>query len=317
MSDDRRDESAETASWWPEFVAAYGTISLRELARRFDTNPRRLRRAAQRSGLTQEPESLRSQLVRLGQEPDAALAESLGTTAEAIAGARRRRNIPPFQSEPVAEQPQPPPVAPPATPAGLPAPRTEPRVRKKRRFEPAPAVVVVRKGTRAQVIETQGPAPLAERPELPAAPAAPAPATAAAEPDPRPRRRIVKTEERPAVAPVEPEPAPRPRRRIHKKAPPVRIVFDRKTDTGVPPELVAPPETPQAPATVVVPAPPAPAPVPQAEPAPERPSSLWSATVQTGRATRDLYILAQDLVAAAARASQEGTVLSVQAVPTL
>ena len=36
MAKDRRDDSAETATWWPEFVRVYGTVSLRELARRFE-----------------------------------------------------------------------------------------------------------------------------------------------------------------------------------------------------------------------------------------------------------------------------------------
>jgi hypothetical protein len=88
-----------------------------------------------------------------------------------------------------------------------------------------------------------------------------------------------------------------------------------------------------APAPVVVAAPApvvvaAPTPVVVATPAPvlvavpgggnEQPErSLWSATVQSGSQTRDVYILAGDLVAAASRAGAEGTVLSVQACRAL
>ncbi len=309
MAKDRRDDSAETATWWPEFVRVYGTVSLRELARRFDTNPRRLRRAAQRSGLTSEPEALRSHLERLGREPDATLAADLGTTAEEIAGARRRRDIPPFVTEPAAPAAEPAPAPEP----GLAAATGTPRPRKKRRFEPPAEVVVVRKGARAQVMETHEPAPLAAVPESPA----PAPVAPAATENPtapaRRRRRIVKTEERVELAP-EPEPPKKPRRRIQKKAPPVRIVFDRKQDIG---ELPAP-------APPVVQPVPASAPALRPEPAPEPtpvvaapPAAVWTARVETAGGTRDLVILAGDLVAAATRAAAEGTVLAVERAPTL
>lgn len=93
--------SATDEIWWPEFVKEYGTLSLRELARRFGTNPRRLRRAAQRAGLADEPSVLRDNIDLLGGAPDATLAETLGVTVELIKGARLRREIPPFsQAQP-------------------------------------------------------------------------------------------------------------------------------------------------------------------------------------------------------------------------
>lgn len=262
--DDRNEHSAEGEPWWADFVVAYGEVSLWELARRFGTNPRRLRRAAQRSGLSDETEAIRGALGRLGHEPDLALATSLGVSEDAISGARRRRAIAPFSSEP---EPPPAPVAA-AVPEPLQAPRTPPRPRRNRRFDPPAAVVVVRKGSRAQLVDPHARAPLATVPKQVQAPQSLPPRERPEVSSERTRRRIVKSDDRPE-APEPEAPAPRPRRGISAK-PPVRIVFDRKTATGeLPtgaPTAEAPPSQPTpAQAAAVIAA--APAPV-AAEPAP-------------------------------------------------
>lgn len=101
---DNTEQSAENEAWWPEFVSLYKQVPLRELARRFNTNPRRLRRAAQRSGLEDEPDVIRENLARLGTVPDPTLADHLGVTPEIIKGARARRNIPAY--DPSAPKPK-------------------------------------------------------------------------------------------------------------------------------------------------------------------------------------------------------------------
>jgi len=103
---DQKTRSAEGEPWWPEFVAEFGKTPLRELARRFETNPRRLRRAAQRSGLTEDPEKIETVVDRLGACADITLADELGVTAEVIAGARRRRQVAAF--DPTKAPPKPP-----------------------------------------------------------------------------------------------------------------------------------------------------------------------------------------------------------------
>ena len=62
---------AEQEAWWAEFTRLYKQVPLRELARKYGTNPRRLRRAAQRSGLDDEPEVIQANAQRLGTVPDA------------------------------------------------------------------------------------------------------------------------------------------------------------------------------------------------------------------------------------------------------
>jgi hypothetical protein len=249
--DPRSDHSAENSEWWPDFVTTYGQVSLRELARRYGTNPRRLRRAAQRSGLTAEPESIRSNIAQLGQVADSALARDLGVTEEAIVGARRRRGIEPF-AIPVEPTPPPPPP-PPRRSERLLTPNTPPRPRRKRRFEPPPEVVVVRKGSRAQVLNPLSPAPLAAVPDLPSSvsvrPNRSQPNDA---PIRRTRRRIIKSDERIELPELEAKPARV--RRAQAKKPPVTIVFDRKTATGA---------IPAAPATSTPPKPAVAAPTPE------------------------------------------------------
>lgn len=183
---------AEDQPWWPEFVSLYKKIPLRELARRFQTNSRRLRRAAQRSGLEEEPEALRENEQRLGTLPDASLADDLGVTPEMIQGARVRRNVPAFDPRR--------PRAKLARPARKPAP-PPPKPIKPVRMRPDPSAVqvVVR---RAPTTERRGELPqgvslsraLANTPPPP-------PPSALPEPEPAakvdPRRRVIRRAEPP------------------------------------------------------------------------------------------------------------------------
>lgn len=88
--------AAQDEPWWDEFTQAYGKQSLRSLAKRFGTNPRRLRRAAQRCGLADEPPELLEAAGRLGTCPDDSLAADIGVTPELVKGARVRRKIAAF-----------------------------------------------------------------------------------------------------------------------------------------------------------------------------------------------------------------------------
>ena len=88
--------AAQQEPWWEEFTQSYGKESLRALAKRFGTNPRRLRRAAQRCGLTNEPPELLAAAERLGSCPDDSLAADIGVTPELVKGARLRRQIAAF-----------------------------------------------------------------------------------------------------------------------------------------------------------------------------------------------------------------------------
>lgn len=113
--------AAQEEPWWHEFTEQYGKESLRALAKRFGTNPRRLRRAAQRSGLVDEPEAIRDATERLGKLPDASLAEELQVTPEQVKGARKRRGIEAFN------------------PKTLPKPRVRKPKKAKPRDRPRPA----------------------------------------------------------------------------------------------------------------------------------------------------------------------------------
>lgn len=92
-------KSARDESWWDEFRRDYGNVPLRELARRYATNPRRLRRAAQRAGLTTEDERIAQVEHLLGTMPDITLADRANVTPEKIKGARRKRAIDPFNPQ--------------------------------------------------------------------------------------------------------------------------------------------------------------------------------------------------------------------------
>lgn len=128
-------KTAQQEAWWGDFVAEFGRTPLRELARRFDTNPRRLRRAAQRAGLTEEAAAIRANVELLGLAPDATVASKLSVTVEAVKGARARRGIPPYnKAEP-----------PPKPRKAAPPPRPAPKVRTPEPpAEAEPAVVVKR-----------------------------------------------------------------------------------------------------------------------------------------------------------------------------
>ncbi len=101
---------AEDTPWWPEAVAMRASgSSLREIARRFQTEPRRLRRALARLGLRVAGQDLaaghgsaRIEGVRdrLGAEPDAVVAKAAGVAVEAIKGERRRLDRAPYFQRP-------------------------------------------------------------------------------------------------------------------------------------------------------------------------------------------------------------------------
>ncbi len=101
---------AEATPWWPEAMAmrAEGQ-SLREIARRFQTEPRRLRRALARLALrvgghdlAEGEGSSKVGVVRdrLGAEPDAVLAKASGVIVEAVKGERRRLQRAPYFQRP-------------------------------------------------------------------------------------------------------------------------------------------------------------------------------------------------------------------------
>ena len=305
--------SAEGEPWWPDFVRDYGEVPLRELARRYETNPRRLRRAAQRAGLTREPEALQGVLDRLGKAPDAALAAEAGVTVEAIAGARRRRDIAGYVREAPAETPAEPNrvrSAPPKRSARVPAVAT------------AEAVVVVRRSSGSRDYE---PSPSRRPPRLPSTPAMPE----VVERRPRRRRRIVVQDARPEIDPP-PEPPPS-RRRTRRESPhsEVRVI--------TPEPVVAAPEPPRAevpepapavtpePAPAVAPEPPpaivsapapvvapvdAPAPAPADEPLVD--VRLWWARVLADGEEQEVVVEASDLSSAAALAKTKGEVLRLE-----
>jgi len=87
--------------WWPEAcrrIEAGG--SLRQVARSFGTNPRRVRRGLARSGLRaggrdlrEGVPELRAHVNRLGKVPDVVIARDAGVSVEAVKGERRRLKI--------------------------------------------------------------------------------------------------------------------------------------------------------------------------------------------------------------------------------
>ncbi len=100
------DGAATAAPWWPEARRRIPAgASLRDTARRFGTNPRRLRRALARDGVRAGGENipdaglpaLSDHLDALGQVPDMVIAQRAGVAVEAVQGERRRRDIAAFQ----------------------------------------------------------------------------------------------------------------------------------------------------------------------------------------------------------------------------
>jgi len=291
--------SATEEIWWPEFVKEYGKLSLRELARRFGTNPRRLRRAAQRAGLADEPQVVRDNIDLLGGAPDASVAQLLSVTAELIKGARLRREIPPFT------QPQP----------GVQTPLSEPQ----------DAPVVVRRAPSnppaeqrpsgfRKVVVPIGPA-VGERHRRPLG------AQEALSPPSRDvrgegkRRRVVPRPEREPLQ-IEPSKEAKPRRRQRRKQyAPVKTLFDRKEDEDIEPELGAAIGVPRPTALPRPSAPEAERPFGGAQPrrpvsAPER---FWTARVEG----REVIIRAPDVLQAAQLACGEGSVQSLDLVEVL
>jgi hypothetical protein len=137
-------DGALSAPWWPEVERRIAAgASLRDTARRFGTNARRLRRNLARAGVRSGGrdirefgvEALAPHLERLGQEPDAAIARDAGVTLESVQGERRRLGIEAF-------------VPPPPKRARAPAAPVRMRPREAPRLEPAegPALVVRRRG---------------------------------------------------------------------------------------------------------------------------------------------------------------------------
>lgn len=141
--------AAQQEPWWEDFTQSYGKESLRSLARRFGTNPRRLRRAAQRCGMADEPPELLAAADRLGTCPDDSLASDLGVTPELVKGARLRRQIAAFNPKTLPK----PKVRKPKK-AKPPRPDRAPRERYSRSEPVVPTVVVKR--TRSRV-ETERP----------------------------------------------------------------------------------------------------------------------------------------------------------------
>ncbi len=149
------DRPVQKEAWWPEVVREHASGSLRRLARRFATNPRRLRRGLARSGLRVGGSAVADEglpnLVpfrdRLGKEPDRAIAAEAKVTIEAIKGERRRLGIEPYRMRPDAEEW-----------GGRPAqPRTKKRQR--RRWQEAPEPVIIRRSGLSDEDETTSTVP--------------------------------------------------------------------------------------------------------------------------------------------------------------
>jgi hypothetical protein len=339
--------SAQEEPWWDQFVQEYGVVPLRELARKYGTNSRRLRRAAQRSGLSDEPLVLRKNTALLGAIPDASVAEKLGVTREAVQGARARRRIDAYDNRASKKLGR----------RRAPKRSAEPAPRKpeapKRRFRPddAPPPVVVSRGPRS--FSRSGTDRLGARKlDLP-------PVTPGLTERPRTsrRRRVVSPEGREGGDKKDgPAPAPvavwrRSPTATKKGAPaPVRTLYDSKRDPSEePPPVVSevaeanppslkPKPAPSVPTAPVVEAPGVQAPVVEA-PAPEAPvvqapvveapvletqasappaqvqrvhaQAYWRALVEVAGQSRELIIQAPSLADAAARAEAEGRVLAV------
>lgn len=99
------DGPAQLAPWWPEAKRLLKTMSVREIARRFHTNPRRVRRAAARTGVRVggrevSPRGLLDLLPyreQLGRVPDWRIAKAAQVSVEAVQGERRRHKIPAYR----------------------------------------------------------------------------------------------------------------------------------------------------------------------------------------------------------------------------
>ncbi len=130
--------SALDAPWWPEAVRRIQAgVSLRDTARSFGTNPRRLRRALARAGIRVGGANLGASGLpalaafrdRLGQEPDTAIAAQAGVSTLAVQGERRRLGLSAFRPKGRVRQSPPPPALPPQREAPAPARPLRPRGR--------------------------------------------------------------------------------------------------------------------------------------------------------------------------------------------
>ncbi len=99
---------AQHTPWWPEARRLRNTTPIREIARRFHTNPRRIRRAMARTSLRVGGRELGSRGLpelqpfreQLGRVPDWRIAKAAKVTTWAVQGERRRSNIPGFRPRP-------------------------------------------------------------------------------------------------------------------------------------------------------------------------------------------------------------------------
>ena len=135
------DRPVQQEAWWPEVLRGHELGSLRQLARRFGTNPRRLRRGLARCAVRVGGETLSEDGVadlavfreRLGQEPDGSLATEAGVTVEAIKGERRRLGIEPYRMKPDVEE------------WGSKPPSKREKPKPRRRWQDAPEPVIIRR----------------------------------------------------------------------------------------------------------------------------------------------------------------------------
>ncbi len=99
---------AESEPWWGDLLAALrqGT-SIHALARQFDTNCRRIRRALARQGMRAHGHEVEAGglielapfVSRLGKEPDSVIAREAHVTPQAVKGERNRLGIGPFKPQ--------------------------------------------------------------------------------------------------------------------------------------------------------------------------------------------------------------------------
>jgi hypothetical protein len=193
--------AAERAPWWPEAARRVGGgRPVREVARRFGTNPRRLRRALARAGLRVGGQDVRTEGVpalaplrdRLGRSPDATVAARAKVIIEAVAGERRRLGISAYNPR-KAKKRGPPRLVRPARP-----PRPPPRkpLRPRAWLDDAAPQVIRRPGAGPRLREPEvslppgADPPAAPRPSLGALPPAPAPLPPEADAPARPPGRV-------------------------------------------------------------------------------------------------------------------------------
>ncbi len=233
------DGPAQQTPWWPEARRLRNTTPIREIARRFHTNARRIRRAMARTSLRVGGRELGSRGLpelqafrdQLGRVPDWRIARAAKVTVWAVQGERRRSNIPGFRPRPGAGK------------RGLSQDEeawilgpARPRRDRMRVDSEAVQVVrrpVVRAGDSPRPVGTTQPTP--PRPTLESAPE---PGFRPALPRPTGTRRIIRPEE-PVLAPT-PAPAPtvirRPRRGPETTWRPVDPQVLERTEERVPPQ---------------------------------------------------------------------------------